>query len=61
MFGTESGTGNAVQLTVITGVEEGRDDVSMPDSVAQQVRREHGGEVLSAFKRVFSFDPPPAR
>jgi quercetin dioxygenase-like cupin family protein len=55
------GAGNAVQLTVITGVEEGRDDVSMPDSVAQQVRREHGGDVLAAFKRVFTFDPPPAR
>jgi len=51
------GEGEAVQLTVITGVEEGRDDVSVPDSVAQQIRREHGGEVLDAFRRLFRFDP----
>jgi quercetin dioxygenase-like cupin family protein len=53
------GTTDAVQLTVITGVTEGRDDVSMPDSIAQQVRREHGEPVLEAFKKVFRFDPPP--
>jgi quercetin dioxygenase-like cupin family protein len=52
------GTTDAVQLTVITGVSEGRDDVSMPDSIAQQVRREHGEDVLTAFARVFHFDPP---
>jgi hypothetical protein len=49
-----------VQLTVITGVTEGRDDVSMPDSIAQRVRREHGEPVLEAFKKVFKFDQPPA-
>jgi quercetin dioxygenase-like cupin family protein len=54
------GKSEAVQLTVITGVEDGRDDVSMPDSVAQQVEREHGAGVLAAFKRVFRFDPPRA-
>jgi quercetin dioxygenase-like cupin family protein len=52
------GNGEAVLLTVITGVDEGRDDVSMPDTVAQQVRREHSDEVLDSFKRVFRFDPP---
>jgi quercetin dioxygenase-like cupin family protein len=51
------GDGDAVQLTVITGVEEGRDDVSIPDSVAQQVQAEHGADVLASFKRVFKFDP----
>ena len=55
------GKGDAVQLTVITGVEEGRDDVSIPDSVAQQVRREHGTDALDTMKRVFRFDPPRAR
>lgn len=52
------GDTDATQLTVITGNEGSRDDVSMPDSVAQQVVREHGEEVLEAFKNVFHFDPP---
>lgn len=51
------GDGDAVQLTVITGVEEGRDDVSIPDSVAKQVQTEHGADVLASFRRVFTFDP----
>jgi mannose-6-phosphate isomerase-like protein (cupin superfamily) len=54
------GEGDAVQLTVITGLGSGRDDVSMPHSIAERVRREHGPEVLDAFKSVFQFDPPPA-
>jgi quercetin dioxygenase-like cupin family protein len=54
------GTTDAVQLTVITGLTQDRDDVSMPDSIAQQVRREHGEPVLDAFKTVFKFDPPRA-
>jgi quercetin dioxygenase-like cupin family protein len=54
------GTTDAVQLTVITGLTTNRDDVSMPDSIAQQVRREHGEPVLEKFKTVFRFDPPPA-
>ena len=52
------GTTAAVQLTVITGLAEGRDDVSMPHSVAERVEREHGAKVLEAFKGVFAFDPP---
>ena len=52
------GTTDAVQLTVITGISEGRDDVSMPDSVAREVQGGHGMAVLEAFKKVFRFDPP---
>ncbi len=55
------GATDAVQLTVITGVSDGRDDVSMPDSVARQVRREHGEPVLEKFRKIFRFDPPAAR
>lgn len=54
------GSTDAVQLTVITGVSDGRDDVSMPDSIARRVRGEYGEPVLEAFKKVFRFDPPPA-
>ena len=50
----------AVQLTVITGLGAGRDDVTMPDSVARSVEREHGPEVLAAFRGLFRFDPPAA-
>ena len=53
------GEGEAVQLTVITGVDEGRDDVSSPESVARQVQREHGADVLASFRKVFRFDPAP--
>ena len=52
------GASDAVLLTVITGVEEGRDDVSMPDSIAQKGRRDYGEKVVDAFRSVFSFDPP---
>ena len=51
------GSSDAVLLTVITGVAEGRDDVSMPDSIAQEVRRDYGEKVVDAFRSVFSFDP----
>jgi quercetin dioxygenase-like cupin family protein len=54
------GTTDAVQLTVITGLSEGRDDVSMPNSIAERVQREHGEKVLGAFKSLFHFDPPRA-
>ena len=39
-------------------MSDGRDDVSMPNSVAEQVKREHGDKVLAAFSNVFRFDPP---
>ena len=52
------GETDAVQLTVITGVDEGRDDVSMPDSIAQRVGKDFGKEIVDAFRSVFSFDAP---
>src|SRR5688572_2476707 len=54
------GTTDAVLLTIITGAVEGRDDVSMPHSIAEQVKTEHGDKVLEAFKKLFQFDPPAA-
>ena len=54
------GGSDAVQLTVITGLAENSDDVSMPDSVAEEVGRDYGEKVVDAFRGVFSFDPPPA-
>ena len=51
------GTSDAVQLTVISGLNESRDDVSMPHSIAERVEREHGRPVLEAFAKVFKFDP----
>ncbi len=53
-----AGDTDAVRLTVITGVEEGRDDVSMPDSIAQEAGRNFGPKVADAFLSMFSFDPP---
>jgi quercetin dioxygenase-like cupin family protein len=52
------GKTDAVQLTVITGASEGRDDVSMPDSIAKKVEKDFGKKVVDAFRSVFSFDPP---
>lgn len=51
------GDGDAVLLTVITGVVEARDDVSVPQSVGDQLQREHGDKVLDAFKALLRFDP----
>lgn len=53
-----AGDTDAVMLTVITGVEEGRDDVSMPDSIAQEAGEKFGAKVVDAFRNMFSFDPP---
>ena len=55
-----SGSTDAVQLTVITGLADGRDDASVPDSVAQQLRGDYGDGVVDAFRKLFSFDPPRA-
>ncbi len=52
------GDTDAVQLTVITGVEEGRDDVSIPDSIAQEVEKDYGNKISTAFREFFQFDPP---
>ena len=51
------GDTDAVQLTVITGLEEGRDDVSAPDSVIQDVETRFGDKVASAFREIVKFDP----
>jgi quercetin dioxygenase-like cupin family protein len=53
------GEGDAVLLTVITGVVDARDDVSIPQSIGDQIQREHGSNVLDAFKALLRFDPPP--
>ena len=52
------GTGEAVQLTVITGTGDNRDDVSLPNSIADQLRNEHGEKVLDGFRTILHFDPP---
>lgn len=52
------GDADAVQLTVLTGQGENRDDVSIPHSIADRVERDHGAKVVEAFRSVFSFDPP---
>ena len=49
---------DAVQLTVITGLEGGRDDVSAPDSVIQDVEKRFGEKVATAFREIATFDPP---
>lgn len=54
------GAADAVLLTVITGVVEARDDVSIPQSIGDQIQREHGPKVLDAFKALLRFDPPEA-
>jgi quercetin dioxygenase-like cupin family protein len=51
---------DAVQLTVITGIENGSDDVSIPDSVARDIEKRFGGKVAEAFRKVAPFDPPRA-
>ena len=52
------GDKDAVQLTVVTGIGEGRDDVSVPDSVKQEVLRDYGKDVANAFGDLVAFDPP---
>jgi quercetin dioxygenase-like cupin family protein len=54
------GEGDAVQLTIISGATEARDDVSMPASIDARVLREHGEKVQAAFRGLFRFDPPNA-
>lgn len=54
------GTTDAVQLTVITGAVEARDDVSMPHSVADQIQASYGDKVVAAFRSLATFDPANA-
>lgn len=49
---------DAVLQTTVTGVEDGRDDVSVPQSVADQLERDHGEKVVNAFRDILTFDPP---
>lgn len=49
---------DAVQLTVVTGIENGSDDVSVPDSVGKDVEARFGKETAEAFRKVAAFDPP---
>ena len=51
------GTVDAVQLTVISGIQEGQDDVSVPQSVADELQRDYGAKVVDAFKTILRFDP----
>ena len=43
---------------MITGQGENRDDVSIAGSIAQEVERDYGKEVVDAFAGVFDIDPP---
>lgn len=52
------GTTDAVQLTVISGPANERDDVTCPHSVAAGLARDYGQNVVEAFKGVLQFDPP---
>ncbi|MFT5182400.1 MAG: hypothetical protein ACI8S3_002292 [Alphaproteobacteria bacterium] len=55
---TNVGDADAVLLTVITGLEDGRDDASVAASVEQDIEKRFGNEVVDAFRTVISFDPP---
>ena len=57
---TNIGDTDAVQLTVITGLENGRDDASVAPSVEQDLRRRFGPEVVEGFSEIATFDPPRA-
>ena len=52
------GDTDAIQLTVITGLAENRDDVSIAGSIAKEVERDFGKKVVDAFADVFTIDPP---
>lgn len=55
---TNVGDTDAVQLTVITGLEDGRDDASVAASVEQDLHERFGSEVVDAFGAFITFDPP---
>lgn len=52
------GDSDAVQLTVITGLDEGRDDASVAASVETDIKKRFGEKVVDAFRDIISFDPP---
>ena len=47
-----------MQLTVITGLAEGRDDVSGPESIVQDVTERFGERAVDAFRDILTFDLP---
>ena len=51
------GNNDAVQLTVISGLVAGKDAVSMPQSVDDQLQREYGEKVAEAFRKLVPIDP----
>lgn len=51
---------DAVQLTIISGLNENSDDVSVPDSVARETHERFGKDVAEAFRKIIPFDPPQA-
>ncbi len=53
-----AGETDAVQLTVITGLAEGRDDVSGPESIVQDVTERFGERAVDAFRDILTFDLP---
>lgn len=55
------GDKDAVQLTVITGIKEGSDDVSVPDSIAQQAEKDFGKKIAEGFRSFFHFDLPSSK
>ncbi len=50
------GTIDAVQLTVISGLAEGKDAVSMPKSVDTQLAANYGEKVAQAFRNLVPID-----
>ena len=55
---TNVGDTDAVQLTVITGLEAGPDNVSVANSVAEDVKNRFGNKIFNAFADFLPFDPP---
>jgi quercetin dioxygenase-like cupin family protein len=51
------GETDAVQLTVISGLTAGKDAVSMPQSVDDQLKRDFGERVAAAFRKLVPIDP----
>ncbi|MSQ18726.1 MAG: cupin domain-containing protein [Betaproteobacteria bacterium] len=50
------GTVDAVQLTIISGLTEGKDAVSVPKSVDTQLQTQYGEEVAAAFRKLVPVD-----
>ncbi|MBT7954241.1 MAG: cupin domain-containing protein [Rhodospirillaceae bacterium] len=55
---TNVGDSDAVQLTVISGLKDGRDDNSVAPSVERDLKSRFGDKVVDAFRSIVTFDPP---